>query len=220
MNKFYWGRRELPKLSNQIKLYLSTYLKYSSKIFLAIIIALNLMLFSKSVLAQSSTKETVAGSEILPKELHIGERVPSDFWTKEQLYLVNGDTLRMNLSKYKGKMLVLSFWGTWCSSCLKNQEAIEFFTNQFPNDISVIKVNSLHTKDDYSKIQDALNGKIGEYTGVNFHQFSSIIHDLYLEKLFPHHGLPYYVWINKSGVVQMFTFRNLLDKNYLKPYIN
>src|SRR5699024_12782984 len=41
--------------------------------------------------------------EISP--LSVGEKVPAEFWTREHLFYIDGDTVRKNLEEYKGKLL-------------------------------------------------------------------------------------------------------------------
>lgn len=178
------------------------------------------MLFSNPVLAQSPVSGTAASSGIQIVELRVGDKVPVDFWNHKHLFLSQGDTLRKDFTEHKGKMLVLAFWATWCSSCLKNQPEIDTYVRSHPQDIAVIKVNPNRSKDNLETIEKVLNGQVGKFTGVRFKDMVSVIEDDYLQHLFPNRGFPYYVWINKYGVVQLITYRNLLDHNFDKPYID
>src|SRR5690606_8786823 len=61
------------------------------------------MLFNLSdAWAQSAESRTAEGqTEIKP--LRLGEKVPEEFWTREHLYFVNGDTVRKTLKEHRGK---------------------------------------------------------------------------------------------------------------------
>ncbi|TYR35119.1 thioredoxin family protein [Sphingobacterium phlebotomi] len=175
------------------------------------------MLFNLSdAWAQSAESRTAEGqTEIQP--LQIGRRVPEDFWTKEHLFFINGDTIRKTLEEHRGKMLVLDFWFSGCSPCLIHQKEIREFVSEYPDDLAVVMVNSIKTKEDYDTIKKRYqNGRFKQF-GVD--EVESIIEDEYLSALFPSTSYPHYIWINHLGLLQLRTYRNLLDKNYVAPFI-
>ena len=175
------------------------------------------MLFNLSdAWAQSAESRTAEGQiEIHP--LQIGRRVPEDFWTKEHLFFINGDTVRKTLEEHRGKMLVLDFWFSGCSPCLIHQKDIREFVSEYPQDLAVVMVNSVKTKENYDVIKKRYqNGRFKQF-GVD--DVESIIEDQYLSVLFPSTSYPHYSWINHLGILQLSTYRNLLDKKYVAPFI-
>ncbi|WP_343566105.1 TlpA disulfide reductase family protein [Sphingobacterium sp.] len=152
-----------------------------------------------------------------PTSLSIGDKVRETFWTQKHLFFIDGDTIRANLSQLQGKLLVLDFWSTTCASCIFQQEEIDFFKKSFANDIAVLMVNPLKTKDSYDRIQIFYKRYYKDKPGK---QLNSIILDASLQNMFQFMGYPHYVWINKHGYVQTQTFRNLLDRNYVAPFID
>lgn len=64
--------------------------------------AICFMLFSSVALAQSRGLPGAADGqrEIIP--LQIGDTVPQEFWTREHLFYINGDTVRKSLDGYRG----------------------------------------------------------------------------------------------------------------------
>ncbi|MBL1407642.1 TlpA family protein disulfide reductase [Sphingobacterium faecale] len=147
----------------------------------------------------------------------IGNKVPDEFWTKEHLFYVNGDTIRKTLEEHKGKILVLDFYMTGCGVCLIHQKEIEFFKAKYPTDLAVVMVNSKKAKEDYNKINNLFNA--GYFIRFGINSFKTIIEDSYLEQLFPYGGFPGYFWINQQGYLQTYTYRNLLDRNYSAPFL-
>lgn len=220
MKNFYWGRRELSKKICRLEHIALNNQSCSIRTFIALLLAFQMLLFSSPVLAQSPRWEAVAASGIQITELRVGDKVPAGFWNHKHLFLAQGDTLRRDFLEHKGKMLVLGFWATWCSACLKNQPEIESYVQSHSKDLAVIRVNPNRSKDNLKTIEKALNGQVGKFSGIGFKDMVSIIEDGYLQQLFPNRGFPYYVWINKYGVVQLITYRNLLDQNFNKPYID
>ncbi|SFS98249.1 TlpA family protein disulfide reductase [Sphingobacterium wenxiniae] len=166
--------------------------------------------------AQSAESRTAERQQ--QKEVSIGHSVPKDFWTKEYLFYINGDTVRKSLEEHKGKMLVLDFWSSGCAPCFIHQKEIRWFAERYKDDLVVVMVNSLNTRDTYEKL-DGLYHK-GHFEKFGLQHFESIVADDYLISLFPYTSFPHYVWINGLGRLQLRTFRNLLDRNYVAPFID
>lgn len=148
----------------------------------------------------------------------LGQKVPDDFWTKEHLFYINGDTVRKSLEEHKGKIIVLDFWMTGCTRCLLHQKDIQIYRNMYPDEILVLMVNSKKTKDNYSRIETLYNSS--RFQNLGLKNLISIIEDTYLDSLFTHVGYPTYFWINSFGYLQTITFRNYLDHNYQPPFID
>ena len=197
MTNFNWGGTGMPKI-----------------FLLPMIIC---VLFSSGLWASPAFgQEAVVSGSIVP--LKIGDRVPDDFWTEEHLFYVDGDTVRMTLEKYKGKLLVLDFWMVGCSNCFFHQKEINYFKTLYSNELAVVMVNGVKTKNDYNGIHRFLKGDW--VTGLGLTSLSSIIESSYLDNLFNPGAYPAYYWINRQGIVQTITFRNLLDRDYRAPFLD
>ena len=48
----------------------------------------------------------------------------------------------VDLSKNKGKIMVLNFWATWCAPCKREMPSLEKLTNKYPE----IKVYAINTE--------------------------------------------------------------------------
>jgi len=179
------------------------------------------MLFGLSdAQAQSRPPKVDLGAgaaEGLIQPVGLGQKVPDDFWTKEHLFFINGDTVRKTLEEHRGKLLVLDFWFSGCAPCLLHQKEINYFKATYPDKLAVVMVNSRKTREDYQKIADYVAK--GRFRNAGMESLESIIEDSYLESLFPYTSYPSYFWINESGILQTHTFRNLLDRNYQAPFI-
>ncbi len=64
----------------------------------------------------------------------IGSEAP-DFTAK----LNNGETF--TLSDKKGQVILLNFWATWCSNCVKEMPAIEKLYEEYGDQIVIVGVN-------------------------------------------------------------------------------
>jgi len=84
----------------------------------------------------------------------------------------------VTLDAYKGKVVIISFWASWCSPCLKELPVLENIQNKGGTDkIKVVAINFKESKDQYRRIKRKLSslnltlthdrrGKIGESYGV------------------------------------------------------
>ncbi|MGM1428312.1 redoxin family protein [Sphingobacterium lactis] len=151
------------------------------------------------------------------KPLFVGEQLPDEFWTKEYLFYTNGDTIRKNLSEYKGKLLVLDFWATWCAICLAQMKDKEILFAKYPNETAFLMINSVRTNDTYSTIaknQDKIAALSAEG------QVKSIIEDPYMQRLFPTGSYPRYVWIGPRGNLIAVTTALSVTEGHLKDMLN
>jgi len=83
--------------------------------------------------------------------LELGD-VPPDFLGKDS----NGDAV--TLKDHKGKVVVISFWASWCSPCLKELPILENIQNKVGTDkIKVIAINFKENSKKYSKIKKLLS---------------------------------------------------------------
>ncbi|TJZ53783.1 redoxin domain-containing protein [Sphingobacterium olei] len=180
------------------------------------VLSLICVLFSDAQ-AQSAGERAVIGAEDI-KPLVIGQKVPDEFWTREHLFFVNGDTIRKSLEEHKGKMLVLDFWSSGCAPCLLHQKEIREFVEKYKDQLVVIMVNSKNTRENFEKIKGLYDKRFFEKFEIK--QLETIIHDQYLMTIFSSAVFPHYVWINTIDRLQLKTYRNLLDKNYVAPFID
>ncbi|WP_437920272.1 TlpA family protein disulfide reductase [Sphingobacterium sp. LRF_L2] len=214
MKNFYKGGRGLHVLEWLSHLFKSK--NNRSRILFSVGICF-VLLFSNQLFAQEPRQDSGADGRLSIKPLMVGEKVPEEFWNYEHLFFVNGDTIRKTLNAYRGKLLVLDFWSTTCSTCIFHQKEIGFFEDNYPNELNVVMVNPTKSKDDFLRI-DAFYKRY--YLKENNSELESIISDRFLESLFVFGGYPHFVWINKYGYIQTQTFRNYLDREYVAPFID
>ena len=130
----------------------------------------------------------------------IGSEAP-DFSVK----LNNGETF--TLSDKKGQVILLNFWATWCSNCVKEMPAIEKLYEEYGNQVVIIGVNVGEDKSTVDAFIDTKN-----YTLPIAYDTESNISNLY-----PSAGIPYTVIIGKDGLVtETFLGAKDADSQYTK----
>src|SRR5690606_16797115 len=107
------------------------------------------------------------------------------------------DTAR--LPDNSGRLTILDFWATWCSSCIKAFPKMETLQDEFKDRLQVVLVNTRNSGDDTIKVNRFFK-KWQERTGKPLY-LRSVVNDSILDAMFPHNLVPHYVWINSSGKV-------------------
>ncbi|MFV0577727.1 MAG: cytochrome c biogenesis protein CcdA [Fusobacterium ulcerans] len=152
-----------------------SFLKYSIKISGAILIIIGIMTlsgFNLNILAagqqpQNANTDYVAKAEEPAKEAK-EEKLPAfDFELKDQY----GNTHK--LSDYKGKVVFLNFWATWCPPCREEMPHIEEIYKEYgynKNDVIILGAASPATAENPSP-QDESEEKIKAFLTKNNYTF-------------------------------------------------
>lgn len=152
------------------------------------------------------------------KPLTIGDTVPDI--TIRNVYNYPDSVIR--LSDLKGKLVILDFWGTWCSGCVQALPKLNSLQKKYPNRLFIFLVNNEARKtcrEDlkniesmYSKMNLTLNNK--------FILPTNLKRNFELDKLFPHGFLPHYIWISPSGIVIAITSSAEVTNKNIKTVLN
>jgi thiol-disulfide isomerase/thioredoxin len=132
----------------------------------------------------------------LGQRISIGQKVP-DVMLKN---VINYPKDQMRLSDFKGKLIILSFWGTICSSCIEEIPELISLQKEFKNKIQIIAVNQ--------EGRDLTVKFLQQRKSFFIPNFPFVTQDTILSRIFfPHAGDPFLVWIDSADVVR-----------YLLPY--
>jgi peroxiredoxin len=119
-----------------------------------------------------------------------------------QLQDLEGKAIR--LSAFKGKVVVLNFWATWCGPCVREMPMFQQYTDQFPNDLVVLGINMQEEQDDVKSFLANLN--------INY----EILLDSAGEvgKLYQVFALPDTLFINREGLVKFHHFGVMTEEQF------
>lgn len=143
--------------------------------------------------------------------LKLGEKIPQHIWQQKMPIINNGGiaTDSLSLSAYTGKIIILDFWATWCTTCINKFEAIQNFQQKYQDKIKFILVDTKSTKDTPEKINGVLRGEKAPFIKYNL---VTIYNDTLFNVLFPHKFIPHYVWLGSKGTVLAITDTALLNE--------
>ncbi len=166
----------------------------------------SLLSFPQPVSAQAVVKDIPA------KPLQISDTIPEELW-HIPLQIVNHpdkkDTITLN--EYRGKLIILDFWATWCGACIGSIPKNIGIEEEFPS-TSIIPV----TEENSVKVLETIkNNHI-----LKTLKFSSVINGSILTSVFPHRSVPHLVWIDQKGIVVAITYPNDLNRTNIKKLLS
>lgn len=172
-----------------------------------------LLIFCLSILGSVQAQTNVKNNKtdtIAP--LMIGASVPDDFWTKKHLFYLNGDTVVRTLEEYKGKLLILDFWATWCGQCWSQMPMNEQLVSSYKGEVKMLLIDTKNTGDNFENIAKTDKTYL-KRMGVE--SLETIFKDEYFASLFPVRGYPKYMWISPSGYFIAASTRNSVVKGHI-----
>lgn len=137
----------------------------------------------------------------------MGSRVPAVGTPAEDFRLVDLEGKQQSLSQYRGKVVLVNFWATWCKPCTTEMPAMQATYDKLrEKGFVVLAINEL--EDD---------AKVREHIKQYGHTFPVLMdRDNKVANQFGVFGLPVSVFIDEKGVVQEYIKGGLLteDKIY------
>lgn len=141
------------------------------------------------------------------KPLSIGDTVPDVFLHN----IINYKTASARISDFRGKLVILDFFATWCTNCIAVLPELDSLQREFGDKIQIFVV-------DYEPAKQAISflksNPIGKESSLPF-----ITEDTLLSKLFPHSIVPHEVWIKPDGIFYAATAGDQVNKNNIKDLL-
>lgn len=149
---------------------------------------------------------TLLSLSVFGQESQIGKKAPDLSFDK----ILNSDITSAKLSEYRAnKIVILEYWGTFCSSCIASFPRLEELQRKFKNNLQVITI----TADSEKRIEQFLkNGK--------FNLPVAIDKNGQLNAAFPHRAVPHTIIIDKEGIVRAITEPTEITEELITKIIN
>ncbi|QCR22354.1 TlpA disulfide reductase family protein [Pontibacter sp. SGAir0037] len=128
-----------------------------------------------------------------------GQQVPQHL----SLQMVNHPTPTATLSDFKGKLLLLDFWATWCSSSRAPLPLLDSLQHAYGDQLQVLLVSYTAARDNKASVT-AFFEKWRKPDGSRY-RLPSVVEDTSLIRLFPHTPIPHFAWVAPDGTVQAIT---------------
>jgi len=139
--------------------------------------------------------------------LRIGDKVPEELWKMSFTAVNQEGGENISLGNYRDKLIILDFWSTWCSPCIKAIPKFEQLQHDLKNDVQFIMVTSQSKE------------AIFQFFRKRDVKLPSVVGDTLLTKIFPHRYVPHEVWI-KDGKIFAITGEKELTSDNISQALN
>jgi len=136
------------------------------------------------------------------QELKIGDQLPTTLFKE----VWNHTSNRVDLKDYRGKYIILDFWGPRCAPCLEGFVFVQEIQDAFQNDIQFLAVNK-------GLDADSVENFFKRRKHIQTAKIPYITNDTLLNRYFPHQGMPFYVILDREGKVLKTVDRLNKDKS-------
>lgn len=135
------------------------------------------------------TISITSGAQNNIKPLTVGDSLPDFNISKTISPIQSGG----RTSDYKDRLLIIDFWSTGCSACIKALPRMESLQKRFGDKIKILPLT-------YEKTEKIIpfwhNNKYTKSLSI-----SSVVEDKMFHAYFPHYGVPHEVWVYKGKVI-------------------
>ncbi|MXV16076.1 TlpA family protein disulfide reductase [Hufsiella ginkgonis] len=139
--------------------------------------------------------------------IRVGGKVPDIALTG----LRNYSSPDIKLSEFRGKLLIIDFWASWCSPCLSMIPKIDSLQKEFTGKVQFLAVT--YEKESVAKpFAERMRKRVPS-------PVPELYEDKALHNLFPHRELPHYVWIDGAGTVLAITGFTDVNKNNIEKML-
>ena len=129
----------------------------------------------------------------------------------DDLTFLDAKKQELNLDDYRGNLILLNFWATWCAPCKEEMPSLDLLQNhENLNNLKIFPINV--GQDNIKKARDFFEDL--KIQNLELYFDTSIT----LAKKFRLRGIPTSILINKEGLefARIFGLINFEDKNFIE----
>jgi thiol-disulfide isomerase/thioredoxin len=130
------------------------------------------------------------------KHLKVGDRLPEYTF----INLINYPKPTAKTTDFRGKLLLLDFWSTGCTSCVASWPKLETLQRQFTGRVQILLVNPWQNE---SVVRPLIEKR--RQAGIVDLTLPAVCEDRALLELFAITTVPHLVWVDGTGVIQAIT---------------
>ncbi len=135
------------------------------------------------------TSNLLANEDINIKNLIINKELKK----YDLVTFLDSEKKQLNLSDYKGKLILLNFWATWCAPCKKEMPSLDLLQTHYKlNNLRIFPINV--GQDSFEKSQAFFDDLKIKNLKIYFDT------EITLAKKFGLRGIPTSILINKDGL--------------------
>lgn len=151
------------------------------------------------------------------KPLNIGDTIPEAVWNMP-LQVVNHPKGKktITLNDYRGKLLILDFWATWCAPCIQALPVLQAYNNSYPNKIKVVPISDETSQTIQTFLKQtiaAISKTESLYNYVNKKDVNL------LKQAFPRNTIPHTIIISPAGILSHITSPEYITGQIIKQLI-
>ena len=145
------------------------------------------------------------------EKLIIGDKVPDITFDT----VLNYKDATIQLSQLRGKAVILDFWATYCTACLKEFPKLDLLQRQYAKNLQIMLMGC-YPKDTKAILQAFLDERLRAEKGFSM---PLVRYSEAIEKVFPIKSMPHYIWIGADGRIKAITRADQVTEANIKRLI-
>jgi len=153
-------------------------------------------------------------AQVLSRPLQVYDTIPD--MTFE---MVNYPSPTVQLSEFRGKLLILDFWSIWCANCIEEFPKIAALQEKFKEDIMILPIGFQSSWADGIRRFYERRQERGAPVRIPSAIQDKSEGDTLLNNLFPSRAVPLLVWVDFRGQIMGITSQHALNAETIQRYL-